>query len=211
MPTSALEFRPATAADVDAAVPLIHSSGPATFDYVFAPREAVQSLHFLAAAFRDGAGEFGWRNHVVGVRDGTVVAAGAAWDAASTFAFMRAATRQILGGYGLLRGAAVIGRGLAVERVIRPPADGELYVAHLGVRPELRGTGIGAALVRHLLARATPDRHRRASLDVALTNPRAQALYERLGFRVVAERAVALGAGQRKVPGHRRMVLEVGA
>jgi hypothetical protein len=30
-----LMFRPAAASDVDAAVPLIHSSGPAAFNYVF--------------------------------------------------------------------------------------------------------------------------------------------------------------------------------
>lgn len=209
MPATPLEFRPATAADVAGAVPLLYSSGPATFDYVFAPRDSTESYAFLAAAFQDAAGEFGWRNHVVGVRDGSIVAAGAAWDASCTFAFMRAATRQILGHYGLVRGAAVIGRGLAVERVIRPPAEGELYVAHLGVRPELRGEGIGAALVRHLLTRAIPGRHRRASLDVAVTNPRAQALYERLGFRMTDERRAALGRGRREVPAHRRLVLEL--
>jgi len=209
MPATPLEFRPATAADVESAVPLLYSSGPATFDYVFAPRDSTESFAFLAAAFRDGAGEFGWRNHLVGVRDGEILAAGAAWDATCTFAFMRAATRQILGQRGLLSGAAVIGRGLAVERVIRPPAEGELYLAHLGVRAERRGEGIGTALVRQLLAGAVPGRHRRASLDVAVTNPRAQALYERLGFRVIAERRAALGHGRREVPGHRRMVLEL--
>ncbi|HEV2681194.1 MAG TPA: GNAT family N-acetyltransferase, partial [Rhodanobacter sp.] len=71
-----LTFRPALAADVAAAIPLIHSSGPAAFDYVFAVSGVGDAQAFLRRAFIDGAGEFGWRNHVVGVLDGAVVAVG---------------------------------------------------------------------------------------------------------------------------------------
>ena len=42
-------------------------------------------------------------------------------------------------------------------------------------------------------------------LDVAVSNPRAQALYERLGFAVTGERASSLANAQGAVPGHRRM------
>jgi len=46
--------------------------------------------------------------------------------------------------------------------------------------------------MRHQLEGLDPKRHRCASLDVAVTNPRAQLLYERLGFVVEALRASKL-------------------
>ena len=48
------------------------STAPIVHDYASA-------LDFLRHAFLDGAGEFGFSNHVVAEHDGTVVAAGAAW------------------------------------------------------------------------------------------------------------------------------------
>ncbi len=200
-------FRAAEAVDAEAAVPLIYSSGPAAFDYVFSHDRPGRALAFLRFAFSDGAGEFGWRNHVVAVADGGIVAAGAAWDGRLTLRFTIAAAAQILRFYGPVRAAGVILRGLRVEQVIRPPKADEYYVAHLGVREELRGRGIGARLTRHLLASADPGRHRAATLDVAATNPRAEALYARLGFQVEALRRSPLKSRYHAVADHRRMRL----
>jgi ribosomal protein S18 acetylase RimI-like enzyme len=44
-------------------------------------------------------------------------------------------------------------------------------------------------------------------LDVATSNPRAQALYQRLGFKVTGERISSLANPQGIVPGHRRLEL----
>jgi ribosomal protein S18 acetylase RimI-like enzyme len=96
-------------------------------------------------------------------------------------------------------------RGLRTEAVIRPPSPGEYYIGHLGVDPACRGQGIGAALVHHLLDRAKDSGMPRAVLDVALNNPRAEALYKRLGFQVTAERPSTLRRAGGFVPGHRRM------
>ena len=202
-------FRPATAADADRAVPLIYSSGPAAFDYVFGDDRPGRAVDFLAAAFVDGRGEFGWRNHRVATIDGQVVAAGGAWDGRATLRFTAAAAAQILRFYGPLRAPGVVLRGLRTEAVIRPPRPDEWYIAHLGVREDLRGRGLGTALVRDLLTAADPACHRHAALDVAVTNPRAEALYARLGFRVVAERPSRLANRLHRVPDHRRMVLSL--
>jgi hypothetical protein len=70
-------FRAATSDDMADTVPLIYSSGPAAFDFVFSVPGRASALDFLRHAFLDGAGEFGFRNHVVGVQDGAVIAAGA--------------------------------------------------------------------------------------------------------------------------------------
>jgi ribosomal protein S18 acetylase RimI-like enzyme len=202
---STLGFRPAAPADAPAAVPLIYSSGPAAFDYVFALAGHTAAQEFLRRAFVDGAGEFGWRNHWVGELDGRVVAVGAGYGGESGLAFMLAAARQILAHYGPRRAPAVIARGLKVERVIPPPARRLHYLAHLGVVPALRGQGIGQQLIEHLIAQGQAQGKRRLVLDVAVGNPRAQALYERLGFTVTAQRQSQLARGQAAVPDHRRM------
>ena len=200
-------FRAAAASDAERAVPLIYSSGPAAFDYVFSHERPGRALEFLEAAFRAGNGEFGWRNHVVALEDGAIVAVGAAWDGRATLAFTLAAAAQILRFYGPRAAIGVVARGLRIERVIRPPSSDEYYLAHLGVREELRGRGIGARLVRHLLAGADRQRHRRATLDVAVTYPRAEALYARHGFVVEALRRSTLASRQYRVADHRRMAL----
>ncbi|MFC5436256.1 GNAT family N-acetyltransferase [Rhodanobacter umsongensis] len=199
-----LTFRPALAGDVDAAVPLIHSSGPAAFEFVFAVPGVGDAQAFLRQAFVDGAGEFGWRNHVVGLLDGEVVAVGAAYGGDTKWSYTRAAARQILGHYGWRHAAGVITRGLKVESVIPPPSGAMYYLAHLGVSGPLRGRGVGTALVHHLLAQPAAAGCP-AVLDVATTNPDAQRLYQRLGFAVIGERRSTLANAQGCVADHRRM------
>ncbi len=200
-----VRFRPARPEDATAAVPLIYSSGPAAFDYVFATSAGRDAPSFLHRCFVDGAGEFGWRNHWVGVANDQVVAVGAGYGADTKWMFMLAAARQILSHYGMRQGAAVIARGLRVESLI-PPPDGDMhYLAHLAVVPELRGRGIGRALIDALIGTAREAGRRRVVLDVAASNPRAEALYRRAGFKVVSERRSRLAKAQARVPDHRRM------
>jgi GNAT superfamily N-acetyltransferase len=202
---SRLTFRAASATDVATAVPLIHSSGPEAFEYVFTVPGVGDAQAFLRRAFVDGAGEFGWRNHVVGVLDGAVVAAGAGFGGVTKWSFTLAAARQILGHYGWRHAAGVIARGLRVESVIPPPSGAMYYLGHLGVSPLLRWQGMGSALVGHLLAVRPADAGGPVILDVALTNPHAQRLYERLGFAVIGERRSTLANAYGRVPDQRRM------
>jgi ribosomal protein S18 acetylase RimI-like enzyme len=204
-------IRRATPDDAEAAAPLVYSSGPAAFDYVFSVPGTLAAADFLHRAFVDGRGEFGYRNHVVAELDGVVVGVGAAWSAAANLGFALAAARQILGGYGPSRGIAAMVRGLRVESVIQPPRRGAWYVAHLGVQPDVRSRGIGETLVRHLVAEGRDRGCATAELDVATTNPRAEALYARLGFVVSCERDSRLGNAQGRVANHRRMVLPLTA
>jgi len=204
-PGQRVRFRPAAAEDAEAAVPLIYSSGPAAFDYVFALADGSDAQAFLQRCFVDGAGEFGWRNHWVGVVDGRVVAVGAGYGADSKWPFTLAAARQIIGHYGMRRGLGVIARGLRVESVIRPPEGDMHYLAHLAVSSELRGQGIGRALIDQLLGTARDAGRNRATLDVAASNPRAEALYRRAGFKVTGERKSRLANALGRVPDHRRM------
>lgn len=182
----ALTFRRAEARDVEQAVPLIHSSGPAAFDHAFA-RAGITAQAFLAHAFVDGRGMFGHPRHVVGEHEGQVVAAGTGFAGEHNLGNTLTAARQILRCYGL-RALPVMIAGLRLERIIRPPPRDVFYLAHLGVAPGQRGAGFGTQLVEHLLELGRASGFARAGLDVATTNPRAQALYERMGFVVEVER-----------------------
>ena len=198
-------FRRAAPQDAAAAVPLILSSGPESFDYVF------RTLHsdpagFLHYAFADGSGQFGYRNHVVGELQGQVVAVGAGWSRARNLTFTLDAARQFLAFFGAFGTVPVILRGLRTESVIRPPGAGDWYLGQLGVDPAYRGQGIGAGLIAHLLAAGAAAGLRHAVLDVSVANPRAEALYARLGFAVTATRRSSLRRAAGFVPDHRRMV-----
>ncbi|NUM49443.1 MAG: GNAT family N-acetyltransferase, partial [Anaerolineales bacterium] len=82
-----LHFRVATPADTEAAIPLIYSSGPAAFDYVFKHPARGTALDFLRHAFADGAGEFGYRNHTIVETGGQIVGIGACFSGREAFGF----------------------------------------------------------------------------------------------------------------------------
>jgi ribosomal protein S18 acetylase RimI-like enzyme len=62
----------------------------------------------------------------------------------------------------------------------------EIYLGSIEVAPPHQGMGIGTAVIRALLADARAER-KRLVLHVMKANPRALALYCRLGFAVVDE------------------------
>ena len=89
-------------------------------------------------------------------------------------------------------------RGMAACAVHAPKESRTLHL--IGVRPDLRGTGIGSVLVGPVLQRA--DREGTVtSLDSS--NPRNLSFYRRHGFEVVAEVLVADG-GPVMRPMHRQ-------
>jgi ribosomal protein S18 acetylase RimI-like enzyme len=75
------------------------------------------------------------------------------------------------------------------------------------VAPALRSTGIGSELIRHLVAHRRPELHDHVALDVAVTNPRAEALYRRMGFTRTALRRSKLSSNAGAVADHWRMTL----
>jgi ribosomal protein S18 acetylase RimI-like enzyme len=175
---AAMLFRAAAPADVADAVPLIYSSGPAAFDYVFNIGGRRDAQAFLRFAYLHGGGEFGWQAHRVAEIGARVVAAGAAFDGRTVLRFTIAGALQILRFYGPIRAWGVMMRGLRTETVIRPPQADEYYLCHVGVQERLRGQGIGARFMRHLLEGLDANQHRCATLDVRLEPARPIALRE---------------------------------
>ena len=57
------------------------------------------------------------------------------------------------------------------------------FIDELFVRPEFRGQGLGGAAVEHASSMCRSLGMKVILLEVAFENPRAHALYERIGFR----------------------------
>lgn len=204
-----ISFRPSSPGDASEVVPLIYSSGPSSFDYIFFHPKRGTALDFLHYAYVRAGGEFGYTNHVCMEYGGVVAGTGAEWTGGSSFNYMINAVRKIIGFYGLWYGIGVMIRGLRTEYVIRPPKSGEHVVAHIGIKPEFQGKGLGTVLTDHFLGIARSEGSPKAVLDVSVLNTRAKLLYDKLGFRVIALRKSGL---KRKLNGtevadHHRMEL----
>ena len=204
---AALGFRPARPEDVEAAVPLIHSSGPEVLDHMF--RQHGRTAHdLLRHAFAEGSSFFGWRVHVVAELDGRVVGIGAFYAGARFDALALGTMKEVARFYRIPGCLAVFRRMLQARSIMPRPGRLTEYVADLGVAPEMRGRGVGTALLLHGLEAARTKGQTTYALDVATNNPRAQALYERFGFVVVRENPFA---ARSDVPDSRRMEMPVGA
>lgn len=200
-----LDIRAAGPEDAQALVPLVHSSGPSTFDYVFVDRDGVSCFDVLLQALSQKDGEHGYGHHFVAIHEGEVVGGGACFDGIDARRHTMAAIRQIFSYYGLRRSLGVIRRGLQTESVVCPP-KGELhYIGHLGVFRDWRGRGVGAQLVDFLLEIGRTKGRKRAALDVSVENPRAEALYRRLGFEVTSVHESSYESEYGRVPTFRRM------
>lgn len=79
-------------------------------------------------------------------------------------------------------------RGLALSVFDREPEPGELMMDGVVIAPAARGRGVGGALIEAVAALAPERAALYIRLDVANTNTRARALYERCGFVATRER-----------------------
>ncbi len=82
--------------------------------------------------------------------------------------------------YGLL---GATWRSALLGVLARPIEPGRLLLDGIAVAEAARGQGIGQALLEAVVAEAARQGLREVRLDVIDENPRAMALYERLGFR----------------------------
>lgn len=98
-------------------------------------------------------------------------------------AFTEGGMTDIFRHYGLFGG---IWRALLMSVLERGVKPGEMQIDGIAVHDDARCRGVGSALMAALEQRALELGLEKLSLDVIDTNPRARALYERLGFEVVA-------------------------
>jgi len=180
-----LTFRSALA--TDECRELLYSSAPELYDYMFA-RPGITAQDYIAHEFRSGRGFIGHPIHTVALAEGQVVGAGAFYTHDDFPALRIGSASEIVRFYGFVRAPSVLRTAGHSASIIRRPAPGCVYVANLGVRADARGRGVGSALLEHELRKAGAAGYEKMTLDVAVNNPRAEALYARLGFELVRQR-----------------------
>ncbi|MFY0598245.1 MAG: GNAT family N-acetyltransferase [Cyclobacteriaceae bacterium] len=178
-----IEFRKCIPQDMDKAVPLIYSSGPDAFSYVFKNHKS-SAIDFLRYAFQRRGGEFSYDNHFGVILNDELVGVGSYFDGKRAISFIRKDFITILNFYKR-NSLAVMFRGLKTEQILRPPKKNEICIAHLSISPKQRSLGLGRKLISFLMNEANPKSNNYFVLDASEENPRAQSLYERLGFKVI--------------------------
>jgi ribosomal protein S18 acetylase RimI-like enzyme len=84
-------------------------------------------------------------------------------------------------------GLGALWRAALLQMLVREVDNERFLLDGLCVAAEARGQGVGTALLEAVAIEAQARGYRAVRLDVVDTNPRARALYEREGFRVVKE------------------------
>ena len=148
-------------------------------------RVVLMALHYdethpLAPIFAELAArevsQYSYRNALVAEVDGSVVGAIIGYDGARLYELRKPLfelMREKLG---------------SVPTVEDETSAGEFYIDSLAVLPQWRGHGVGGALISAARDRAFAAGHKRVGLIVDFENPRAEALYNSLGFERVGSR-----------------------
>jgi ribosomal-protein-alanine N-acetyltransferase len=110
------------------------------------------------------------------------------WGWAAYYAELQSGNRELMLVARVTRSSTVESTPIAGYIVARDTA-GELHINNVAVRSEYRRRGIGAAMLERVLHEARRRKVNTAFLEVRSANHAAQALYEKCGFRAIAQRA----------------------
>jgi ribosomal protein S18 acetylase RimI-like enzyme len=119
---------------------------------------------------------YSWQNSMLAEQDGKVVACLISYDGAD-YATMRKETFRLI--------AEEVGRDF--RQMESETEAGEYYVDSIAVLPDYRGQGIGTQLLRAGAEKARQLHIGKVSIVVSPDNPKAQQLYESLGFQYVKD------------------------
>ncbi len=180
-----LTFRPATPDDTPFAAPLMYDIARRDLNALFTGLAArLSPLDVVEKFYRAPGGMFSWRNTELALHDGLPAGLITAYSVASkngSSAWLVRAVRQ-LGAHALV---LLAWRGVVVARALQHNPSGSWFIAFVGVDPTQQSLGIGSSLIERSVQRARASGCSCVELDVDVDNPRAQALYGRLGFRVL--------------------------
>jgi len=201
-----LFIRPAQREDVEVAIPLIYQSGPHELDYGF--QVGAKTTHeFVRKCFLSDKGIFSWKIHRVAEVNGRVVGIGAFFSGANYGKYSNRLMIEIFKFYPLTKIAGVLLRLLHLTSIMPAMGKDVWFLTDFAVHSSTQSLGIGRAMLEEQIAFARKHGYRYFGLDVAADNPRARALYERMGLRVVKENVFKGPKG--KLANGLRMLLEL--
>lgn len=197
-----INYRKCLSSDVEEAIPLIYASGPDAFNFVF-KNDKLDALGFLRFTFVSPGGEFSFDNHFAMIKNNVIIGIG------STFDYKAAKNFSLYDGFKIIKyygwtAPSVLKRGLKIEQIIRHPKQREVIIAHIAISETERSKGYGQQLVEFLMNKSKGT-DTVFALDVSEENPRAKALYSRMGFTEKEYLKSNLKSKFGYVPNHYRM------
>lgn len=203
-----MQIRNATRQDEGNVAELIYYSGSVIYDFLYkTPKtSAVQFIHF---EYVSGRGFCGYRNADLVIIDDRIVGTICAYSGKQFFWALLGTVVNIFIFFGPIEGWAALLRANYVGRAMRKVFRSHLYLANMGIIPELRGTGIGSALLKSQVQNARENGYDTVSLDVADDNPKAEALYRRLGFQMEKGKVASVSRKKHAIPSPIRMHLKL--
>ena len=189
---------------------LVHNTGPSTYDYQFSSRPVFDRL--VGDSWLASGTLFGYDETTLAL-DGDDLLGIEIGFSGPEFERRKKTLRPlwppvIEDGIVTTDELAEIGRRSYLASYLNVVIPASAYYVHaLSVRPDLHGQGIGAALMKEAIERATDEGYRVVHLDVLSDNP-AVKFYEAFGFEVLAQ-TVAPIPHSHGVPMEQRMSLDL--
>ena len=175
-------FRPAQAADADAAVALIHLSLGEFGTALFGLGDPALERQILSGLYIQRGSRFSFEWGEVAEQGGEVVGLLLAVPGEGMLRRDLGLLRQAWPLYGVRCGLRFVRRALPMAG-FKEVERGELMVGNLAVNPEMRGRGIGRQMLIRAEDRARRMGLKRMALTVDLGNPNARRLYDSAGYR----------------------------
>lgn len=203
-----MQIRSATRSDEGNIAELMYDSGPATYDFLYKIKKT-SALQFIRFEYASGRGFCSYRNADLAFIGDRIAGVICAYDEKQFPWILLGTIINIFMFFGPITAWVALLRASYVGKAMRKLLRSQLYLANLGIVPELRGNGIGSALLKAQVQKAKENGYDTVTLDVADDNPRAEALYRRLGFQVENDKVTSASRKKGGIPSPIRMYLKL--
>ena len=145
-----------------------------------------RAAYIVAKAYTQPDNDYSFQNVIFAERDKLIVGMVLGFTAEQRRCFSHQPLKEAAG-YRVLRMTAVKILCAPLLRILKTIADGDFYLLAIAIDKELRGEGVGSALMNSIEERARASGSTRLSLDVSAKNEGARRLYERRGMTIESQ------------------------
>lgn len=145
-----------------------------------------RAVQVVAEAYTQPDNNYSFQNVIIAEHDQLIVGMALGFTAEQRRRFSDRPLKQAAG-FPALRMRAVSILCAPLLRILTTIADGDFYLLAIAIDKEIRGEGVGSALMDSIEERARASGSTRLSLDVSAKNEGARRLYERRGMSVESE------------------------
>jgi len=145
-----------------------------------------RAAQIVAEAYTQSDNDYSFQNVIIAEHDQLIVGVASGFTAEQRRRFSDQPLKQAAG-FPALRMRAVRILCAPLLRILTTIADGDFYLLAIAIDKEIRGEGVGSALMDSIEERARASGSTRLSLDVSAKNEGARRLYERRGMSVESE------------------------